>query len=110
MIRNDAVNPELKAIFEADQADRRDSKLSLERDRERLERVKQLLAEGAAVAGIDFFNAAMPFQHSSSRDDVWRAHELCLKAVELGYGKARWLAAAAYDRWLMYRQPVPFKN
>ncbi len=45
----------------------------------------------------------MPFQHSSSRNDVWRAHELCMTAAELGYDNARWLAAPAYDRWLMYQ-------
>jgi hypothetical protein len=30
-------------------------------------------------------------------------HTLALEAMELGHPKARWLTAAAYDRWLMYQ-------
>jgi len=41
-------------------------------------------------------------------DDYWRAHELARKGADLGHRGARWLAAAAYDRWLM-RQGKPQK-
>jgi hypothetical protein len=44
----------------------------------------------------------MVFQHGERLEHFWRAHELALKAAELGHPQpARWLAAAAYDRWLM---------
>jgi hypothetical protein len=51
----------------------------------------------------------MVFQHGTTVDDYWQAHELALKAAEMGYRKARWLAAAAYDRWLMHQgQPQKY--
>lgn len=50
----------------------------------------------------------MVFQHGEALDDYWRAHELAKNGAELGHHGARWLAAAAYDRWLM-RQGKPQK-
>lgn len=41
----------------------------------------------------------MVFQHGNSLADCWNAHELSSRAAEMGYGPARWLAAAAHDRW-----------
>lgn len=43
------------------------------------------------------------FQHSDELEDAWRAYELAREATERGEGRARWLTAAAYDRWLMYQ-------
>jgi hypothetical protein len=44
----------------------------------------------------------MVFQHGADRAHVLRAHELAKRAAGLGSTRpARWLAAAAYDRWLM---------
>ena len=47
-------------------------------------------------------------QHGEVLDHWWRAHELAKRAAELGHQRGRWLAAAAYDRWLM-RQGRPQK-
>lgn len=96
------MNAELRALLEADQEDRRDGlgPESLQRDDERRRRVEVLLAEGAVVTGEDHYAAAMIFQHGGTRESHWRAHELALRGVELDYEPARWLAAAAYDRWL----------
>lgn len=94
---------ELRAIFEADQADRLDEVLPpdlADRDRARRRRVTELLAAGAASTD-DLYHAAMVFQHGDKADDWRRAHELALRSAELGHPDARWLAAAAYDRWLM---------
>src|SRR6266704_739264 len=33
--------------------------------------------------------------------NFWKAHELAMRGAELGHPTCRWLAAAAYDRWLM---------
>jgi hypothetical protein len=98
------VNQELYALFDEDQADRRGefpADLS-ERDQRRRRRVEQLLAEGTVVDPDDLFHAAMVFQHGADRAHYLRAHELAKRAAELGSTRpARWLAAAAYDRWLM---------
>ena len=45
----------------------------------------------------------MVFQHGRSTEDIQRAHDLALKAVEIDPTNvtAKWLAAAAKDRYLM---------
>ena len=47
----------------------------------------------------------MVYQHGDTPAEVGRAHELAVRAVALepGHAAARWLAAAALDRQLMYR-------
>lgn len=104
-------NPELRAIFEQDQADRRgDMPPDIwERDQARRARVEELLNTGGVRSGEDYLNAAFVFQHGDKLEHYWQAHELALQAVDLGHGHpARWLAAAAYDRWLMH-QGLPQK-
>jgi hypothetical protein len=98
------VNQELRALFDEDQADRRGEFPAdlYERDQRRRHRVEQLLAEGTVVDPDDLFHAAMVFQHGADRANYLRAHELAKRAAEFGSTRpARWLAAAAYDRWLM---------
>ncbi len=98
------MNAELRGIYQADQADRQGEDLGpdvAERDWARRRRVEALLAAGEAQDGPDFYHAAMVFQHGSGPEDFRRAHELALRAAELGHRPGRWLAAAAYDRWLM---------
>ncbi len=98
------MHQELRALYEEDQADRRGAfptDLS-KRDERRRRRVEQLLARGAVADPEDLFFAAMVFQHGADRSHFLRAHELAKRAAELGSTRpARWLAAAAYDRWLM---------
>lgn len=76
-----------------------------ERDRRRRERGADLLgsldASGAASAE-DLYHAAWLFNHGDQPAEARRAHELARKAAERGHRPARWLAAAAYDRWCMY--------
>ena len=104
------MNEELQALFEQDQADRRVFFEQLEheqlqqvrqRDRARRQRVEELVASDMVQAPEDYFHAAMVFQHGERLDDFWRAHELARRGAELGHPDCRWLAAAAYDRWLM---------
>lgn len=104
-------NCELRRIFEEDQADREGPMHPqiAQRDAARLVRVQQLLDEGAVRTAEDHLCAAFVFQHGDQLEHYWQAHELALAAVDLGHGPpARWLAAAAYDRWLM-RQRLPQK-
>lgn len=105
-----SINTELLEIYQKDQAERAnlngaDQKAMAavrENDQRRRERVRQILAEGGAKAGDDYFHAAMVFQHGEVPDDYKLAKELAEKAFELNpkLGIARWLSAAAHDRWL----------
>lgn len=98
------MHEELRRLYAEDQEDRRVNPLPanlIERDRARRRRVGELLDAGAAQTGEDFFHAAMVFQHGEALEDYLRAHELALGASGLGYRRGRWLAAAAYDRWLV---------
>ncbi len=98
------MNQELRALFEEDQADRRGEFPAdmYERDQHRRRRVEELLAQATLTDPDDLFHAAMVFQHGGDRAYYLRAHELAKRAAELGSTRpARWLAAAAYDRWLM---------
>jgi len=64
--------------------------------------VKEILAAGDVKAADDYFHAAMVLQHGQGPEDYKLAHELALKASELDadHSTARWLAAAAKDRYL----------
>lgn len=100
-----SVNHELLGIYEADQNDRSgeiDWSLVAPRDEERRRRVKAMLAAGDVKAADDYFHAAMVLQHGQGPEDYKLAHELALKASELDadHSSARWLAAAAKDRYL----------
>jgi hypothetical protein len=101
------VNRELYAMYQADQRERKvevlDDVVLAERDAQRRARALELGAAGEARTADDWVHAAMLMQHSTVLDDYQRAHEWALKAVELDpeHRLARWLAAAAKDRWLM---------
>lgn len=97
------MHEELARICEQDQADHKgDLPLNLgDRDRDRRQRVTKLIAEGALQTPEDYFHAALVFQHGDKLEDYRQAHELAKKAAEQGHPAGRWLAAAAYDRWLM---------
>lgn len=105
-------NAELARLYTEDQKDREqgpnaniDWPAVSKRDGERRERVRQIVAEGGATTSTDYYNAAMIYQHGSEIPDYDEAHRLALKAVELDPANksARWLAAAAKDRSLMWQ-------
>lgn len=105
---------ELRAMFEADQADRQDitainwHEVS-ERDAAREARVRRMLADGTVNTGPDYYHAAMVCQHSDSVEGIQLAHELAMISASLGDRHARWLAAASYDRLLhRLKQPQRF--
>ncbi len=105
------MNDELQILFEADQTEHAIGHLygcpeyiaMRERDRQRRERAAEILVSQGLIAAEDYYHAAKLFQHGDSPEDAWTAHSLALKASELGYPPARWLSAAALDRWLMYQ-------
>jgi hypothetical protein len=105
------VHPELLQLHDEDQADRAagsyeqiDWSKVAPRDRARRQRVDAIVAAGGAKVADDFFHAAMVYQHGDRPEEIQRAHDLALQAVALDptHDRARWLAAAAEDRRLMY--------
>lgn len=107
-----SINTEVYHLYQADQADRggdrenTDWSQVLQRDAERRARVHEMLAADELVAADDFFHAAMVLQHGADTTDFRLAHELSLKAAELDstHASARWLAAAAWDRYLWHSE------
>jgi hypothetical protein len=98
-------NPEMRAIFEADQAARRsgaaiDWPVVEPQDRARRERTRQLLDAGALQSGDDFWHAAFVFQHGGEPNDYLLAHTLATVAIARGRPDATWIAAATLDRYL----------
>lgn len=100
------MNEALRALFEADQADRESGPDGLDsateqRDRERLEAVLRAVDAGEARTTDDLYHCAMVLQHGWLAEHQQLAHDLAVRAADGGHPGACWLAAAALDRWLM---------
>ncbi len=119
-----ADNPELKTLFLDDQHDRgvepfttldehgkrvgpkkpwpvQPMETMEKRDRERRNRVHQLLDAGSVKTDQDYWFAALIFQHGEKPEDYLLAHVLALTAAYKGNRNGRWLAAASLDRYLL---------
>ncbi len=103
-----ADNEELKQLYTEDQADRMpkdgkaiDWKIVGPRDQKRLDRVREMYNKNLLSTGADFYHVAMVLQHSHLPNDFLLAHELCVVAIGKGENRAKWLAAASEDRFLM---------
>ena len=100
-------NEELKAIYEADQSDRQVSEIDWSivsvRDKQRQERVYELLDSNLVRTSDDYANAAMVFQHGDDTIASGMAVKLMRKAIELDSTRSEWLLAAAIDRDLQRR-------
>lgn len=100
------TNTVLLRLFEQDQADREarlPTSALTQRDLERRNTAKKVLAKATLKTADDFYHAAVIFQHGSNASDFAKARALALKALELDndHSLARWVAAAAEDRRLM---------
>src|SRR5437879_4161502 len=102
-----ADNAELKQLYDADQTDREgplgkplDWDKITPRDSARRKRVRELIDQGRLNTGKDYERAAMVFQHGEGSDEILLAHVLAVAAIGKGDMGARWLAAAALDRFL----------
>jgi hypothetical protein len=73
------------------------------RDARRLERTKTLVARGRVCTPEEHTDAALILLHSLLPADHLAAHVLSTWAASHGGAAARWLSAAAYDRWLVSR-------
>lgn len=72
------------------------------RDLARREAVRQLLADGWPEDADALYAAAWVLNHGDRSDEAALGSRLAARAAELGRPGARWLAAAALDRSLMY--------
>src|SRR5262245_6991109 len=98
-------NEELARLSHEDQDDRRAADIDWSvvepRDRKREARVLELYKTNQLQTGADHYHAAMLLQHGRAPEDYLLAHELCVVAVGKGDERAKWLAAASEDRFLM---------
>lgn len=99
-------NAEMKAIYEADQADRAPGGPAIDwaavtpRDEARRARTLALVAARALASGDDYWHAAFVLQHGSAPDDFLLAHSFAIIAAARGRADATWIAAATLDRYL----------
>ncbi len=100
-----ASDPDMKRIYDADQAERTNlgggsmKPGAEERDAQRREETRRLLAEGRLHTGQDFVEAAYVFQHGDG-DDYLLAHTLAIIAVKKGDPEGPAIAAKTLDRYL----------
>lgn len=104
--QEDADDPEMAAIFAADQADRAPGAPPaladlVAKDQQRRLATRGLLEAGRLRSGVDFQRAAFVFQHGDRPDDYLLAHSLALAALVRGHPEANWIAAASLDRFLV---------
>lgn len=116
-----ADNPEIKALMDADQKERRTmpplDKMDdaarneyfagmLQRDRERRDKVLRILRAGGVKTAADHGRAALVLQHGAVVEDQMLAFALAMVATQLDPEKEiyRWLSAAALDRLLVRKQ------
>jgi hypothetical protein len=64
-------------------------------------RVRDIIAGGNIRTGADYYNAATVLHRGEKVDDFLSAHEMAVAALALGETRARWLAAASQDRYLV---------
>lgn len=117
------VNPEMLQAVIADQWDRGMDMFSgrparaatpdwnaiAARDKKRQATVRALASKGELKSGRDYQFAALIFQHAESPADVRLAHVFAVTAALKGQPQAKWLAAAALDRYLWHtNQPQVF--
>jgi TPR repeat protein len=103
--------PELLALFEADRQDHRHIRMAgtpeydamRARDADRRERARVLLATSPDLDPADLYHAAWLLNHGETPEDAEQAFRLAERASAGGHLEARWLSAASYDRWCMYR-------
>lgn len=105
------MNRELQTLLRADQDERinhpkvgtLEYSALRERDASRRKRLQEIVAAEELEEPDDYYNAAWILNHGETVEEIWQAHGLAKTAAELGLTRAGWLAAATYDRWLMYQ-------
>jgi hypothetical protein len=73
------------------------------RDAERRQRAFTILNHHPTLEPDDLYHAVWLFNHGDTPEDAECAFRLAERAAAGGHAPAGWLAAAAFDRWCMYR-------
>lgn len=103
------MNKTLKKLYDEDQEDRNKidatdleavKKLDVG-DKKRRVLVEKLIKHKELEHSIDFYHAAMIFQHGDTPSDYKQANDLAKTAMEMGLEQAKWLYAASLDRWML---------
>lgn len=108
---NPEMNEELLSLYKQDRHEHSNQakvntpeyKAMRARDMQRRERVMGIVTQSESLTAEDYFHAAWIMNHGDTPVDAQHAHTFAVRSSELGYRPARWLAAASYDRWLMYQ-------
>ncbi|HEY3813090.1 MAG TPA: hypothetical protein VGL66_07670 [Caulobacteraceae bacterium] len=106
-LADDSAAPEIQRLYDADQADRQvwatggSTAGGAQKDADRREATRKLLADRALQSGEDYEEAANIFQHGKTPQDYLLAHTLAIVAVGKGDKHATWIAAATLDRYLL---------
>ena len=99
-----ADSEDLAEIYSADQNDRKESPTDWSivgrRDRERRERVAELISAGEVRCPVDLYRAALVYQHGYSPRHYLLAHILATAAAFQGHEPAIKLSASTLDRFL----------
>ncbi len=105
------MNQELLSLYQSDRTEHANQaklntpeyKAMRARDRQRRQRVMEIVSQEELSSAEDFYHAAWIMNHGDTPEDAENAYRLALRSSELGYRPARWLTAASYDRWQMYQ-------
>lgn len=54
-----------------------------------------------SLTAVDYYHAALVFQHGVKPSDFKKANKLAKKSMEMGEERAKWMYAASMDRWLL---------
>jgi hypothetical protein len=114
LVPANAISSRLQKLLDDDQAARTVEGIDLNAadraDRTRRQEVIQYVLRNQLTKDIDFINTGIIFQHGACPDSFLLAHELAGVAIAMNESRvpagrqaaeARWLYAAAYDRYLL---------
>ena len=101
--RSVSINEELNQLVLQDRMARAYHHVDLSRDEERLKRVQQIEESRGLRHALDFYNAALIYQHGKQSIDYLKAYNLSKRAAQLdpNLHKALWLSCASEDRYLL---------
>jgi hypothetical protein len=101
----DRLDPRIKVVVDADQADRQGAmtKQTVERDRLRRVALTKLLDAGIAKSVRDLLSSSLVFQHGATADEIARANALARQALALApdFCPAQHMVAITEDRHLI---------
>jgi hypothetical protein len=97
------VNAELAELAEQDQLERAQGYVDIANDISRLKRVQELENSNAFHHALDYYHAALIYQHGTEPHHFLKAYLLSKEALKIDPSlvNAKWLSCAADDRYLL---------